>query len=96
MKTTVTREDFLKAFKDMDRESNFSHKGLNALYDHFEAFEEDTGESVDLDVIAICCDYTETTIEDALESYNLSSMDALEDSTTVVYKDDENVLFQNF
>lgn len=59
MKTTVSEHDFLEAFRRMDRMSGWTRAGLQALFDYLEQLEQDTGEELELDVIAICCDYTE-------------------------------------
>lgn len=96
MKTTVSRDAFIRAFKDYNRENNFSRTGLNALYDYFAEIEADAGEEKELDVIAICCDYTEDTIAHVLTNYNLESIDDLENETTVIYKDNDDVLYLNF
>lgn len=96
MKTTVTRDTFIQAFKDYGRADNFSHRGLNALYDYFTESEQDTGEEIELDVIAICCEYSEDTIDNVLSNYNLESIDDLDDHTTVIYKDNDTVLYQEF
>ena len=58
MKKYVTREDFIQDFIRV-RPDNFSRGALNALFDYFEQFEDDTGEEIDFDVIAICCDFSE-------------------------------------
>ena len=57
MFTNVSEYDFKEAFKI--RKSNFSYEGLNALYEYLTNFEEETGKEIELDVIAICCDYSE-------------------------------------
>jgi hypothetical protein len=54
MKTTIYKSDFIEAFQDV-RPDQFSHAGLSALYDFF----EDCGQEIELDVIAICCEFTE-------------------------------------
>ena len=59
MITSITSTDFVDAFRDMGRQDNFSYSGLRALFDYFEDYSEDTGESIELDVIAICCEYSE-------------------------------------
>ena len=45
MKTTVSQNDFLDAFKKL-RPDNFSYEGLMALYDYLENFEEDTEKEI--------------------------------------------------
>jgi len=59
MKTTVSSYDFEQAFRTAGRENSFSYAGRNALFNYMEDYEEDTGEEIELDVIALCCEYTE-------------------------------------
>jgi hypothetical protein len=67
MKTTVTKSDFIRAFKDFNRVSNFGYDGLEALYEYLTELEGDTGEELELDVIALCCDLYR---HDSIEEYN--------------------------
>lgn len=76
MKTTVSRYDFERAFVDADRKENFSYEALGLLFDYFEDYEEQTGEEIELDVIAICCDYTEDTVADIARNYSIDLNDA--------------------
>jgi len=66
MKQSVNKSDFRAAFNEMDRGDNFTPAALNALYEYLEEYEQDTGEEIELDVIAICCDYDE---EESLEEW---------------------------
>ena len=50
---------FTDAFRDHDRQEQFSYEALKALYEYYQQLEEDTGEPIELDVIAICCDWCE-------------------------------------
>jgi hypothetical protein len=79
MKTTVSRYDFERAFVDAGRKENFSHEALGLLFDYFEDYEEQTGQEIELDVIAICCDYTEDTIEDIANNYGIDLVDVDEE-----------------
>lgn len=56
---TVTMHQFRQAFVDAGRKDQFSYKGLELLYDYLENLSEDIGEDIELDVIGLCCDYTE-------------------------------------
>lgn len=96
MYITVTETMFKDAFRQADRLENFSHVGLSALYRFFESMEEDTGEPTELDVIAICCDFNEEPIEDALANYNLETLEDLYDETLVVDVIGDSVLYQVF
>ena len=59
MKKSITFYDFERAFIDCNRENNFSYSGKKALFDYLEEYEEDMGEEIELDVIAICCEFSE-------------------------------------
>lgn len=84
---TITETMFKAAFADMGRQDNFSHAGLSALFDYLEGLSEDTGESVELDVIALCCDYSEVSESNLIaeyghmlpEEYNLDDEDELQE-----------------
>lgn len=71
MKQTVNFSHFVDAFRDAGRESQFSYDALCVLFDHFEQYEEDTGEELELDVIAICCDYAEGTWQEIANAYGV-------------------------
>ena len=58
MKQTLNEYQFTQEFKRI-RPNQFSYKGLQALFHWFEDYEYDTGEEIELDVIAICCEYSE-------------------------------------
>ena len=80
----VDYQMFVEQFRAYDRMGNFSHHALRALYDHFEAWEDDTEEPFTLDVIAICCEFSEEPLEDVLANYSFDDIDELYDSTMVV------------
>jgi hypothetical protein len=67
MYQNVNWHNFQDAFQNMGRGDNFSYEGLRALFDYLEELEEDMGEQIELDVIALCCEYSE--IEDDEEAY---------------------------
>jgi hypothetical protein len=74
MKTTVDKYDFRKAFLVI-RPENFSLIGLDVLFEHLEQLEQDTGEEMELDVIALCCDYNEDTWQDIAVNYSIDLSD---------------------
>ena len=65
MKQSVNLYDFERAFVLADRKDQFSYDGKKALFEYLEDLEQDIGEDIELDVIALCCDYSE--YESALE-----------------------------
>ena len=92
MKQSVNMYAFERAFKNFERD-NFSYDGLKALFEYLEDYEEDTGEEVELDVIALCCEYMEY---DSLKEYNddygtkYSEIDTIQDDTTLIKIDGGN------
>jgi hypothetical protein len=69
MKQTVYNSDFHDAFVKMGRENQFSYQARNILFDWIEQLDSDTGEETELDVIALCCEFSESTIEEILNDY---------------------------
>ena len=76
MKQTINFYDFQKAFQDL-RPNNFSYQGLRALFEYLEELEESTGEEIEFDIIALCCDFTEY---ESVEEYARDYSDDLEDN----------------
>lgn len=71
MKQTINFYDFKRAFVDMERKDNFSYEGLKLLFDYIEEYEESTGEEMELDVIALCCDFNEDDVETIINEYSI-------------------------
>jgi len=70
MKTTVYLNEFRDYFNQV-RPNNFSYEGLSILFEYLEQWEEDTGEELELDVIALCCDFSEEDFTDIAKSYDI-------------------------
>ena len=92
MKQSINEYDFLKAFKEC-RPNKFSRAGLFALYDYLEQYEDDTGEEIELDVIALCCEYAEyDSLQEFQRDYgekDFKSIEDIEERTTVILKHSE-------
>ena len=58
MFTQVTETIFRDMFQAI-RPDNFTRYGLICLFDHLMEYEDETGEQIEFDVIAICSDFTE-------------------------------------
>jgi len=92
----INQADFISAFKSI-RPDNFSYEGLKALYGYFEELSED--QNIELDVIAICCDYTEY---DSLAEFNrdygknFDDIEEIFDHTQVIMIDNQSFIIQNF
>lgn len=87
MKTTVTFSNFCDAFRAMDRNDNFSYEGKRALFDYIEQYEQDCGVELELDVIALCCEYNEDHWQDIAHNYciDLSAADTDEGRQSIVW-----------
>jgi len=58
MKTSVNEYEFCRWF-EQHKPHNFSYKGRQALFEMLESYEDDTGEEIEFDPIALCCEYSE-------------------------------------
>lgn len=76
MKTSVNFSQFCDAFRAADRNENFSYNGKRALFEFLEEMADDTGEEYDLDVIALCCEFAESDVEELIADYNIDVSDA--------------------
>jgi hypothetical protein len=71
----INSSEFVNAFEKMNRGDNFTVSGRRALFEHLEDYEESTDEKVELDVIALCCDYAQyESAWDAMEAYQPDNM----------------------
>jgi hypothetical protein len=99
---TISVSGFREAFRSAGRAEQFSYEGLTALFDFLEEVDPD----FDLDVIALCCDYSEDSAEDIAANYDIKvdSVDELEDTvrayleehTTIVAETASGFLYAQF
>ncbi len=106
---TADLHAFVTAFDRMGRGKQFSYDALRGLFNHLEQLSEDIGQDVELDVIAICCDYTEGTFKVVASDYGIdisectdddeireTVLDYLNDETRVAWSDDNSVVYVAF
>lgn len=93
---TVTQNDFHNAFNAI-RHDNFTYDGLNALYEYFDDYSNDMGEPFELDVIAICCDFSEyENFKEIKATYpDIETMDDLDDNTCII-ETRSSIIIQDF
>ena len=100
MKKTINFYDFERAFVKMGRENQFSYEGKKALFEYLEQYEKSTGYEVELDVIALCSEYTEyDNISDFHCNYDhedYPDVDSLYDYTEVIHFGDDSFIIENF
>jgi hypothetical protein len=85
MKTSIDQYQFASWF-EQHRPNNFSYKGREALFEMLESYENDTGEEIEFDPIALCCEYTE--YEDMEEFW--------QDYDKEEYPDEESIMDATF
>ena len=85
MKKSVSIIDFMYAF-EKTRPANFTYEGLECLYNYLIDYEQDTGTEIELDVIALCCDYSEyKDLEEYRKNYSsIRSIKDIKDATTFI------------
>ncbi len=97
MKTTVSKSDFRDAFQAI-RPDNFSYEGLGAMFDELTMTENDQGEELELDVIAICCDWTEyANLKEFQEAYDdtFETIEQISDEHWLIPVGDDAFIVQN-
>jgi hypothetical protein len=87
MKQTVSEYDFVEAFDKANRKENFSRQGRRELYDYLTEVGLGMGEEIELDVITLCCEFTEyESVEAFNEAYGTKHEDweAVHEETLVI------------
>ena len=76
MKQTVTESMFIDSFPESYKD-NFSYEGKKALFEYLEELEEGCNQELELDPIALCCEYSE--YESALDAAETLTMSVEEE-----------------
>ena len=98
MKQTINFSQFCDSFGDTYK-NNFSYEGKRALFDYLENYEEEMGTEIELDPVALCCEYTEyDNLAELQKNYDkIKSIDDLKDNTQVIeIEDRESFIIQNY
>lgn len=106
---TIDKHAFIDAFKQSSRKDQFSHEALEAIFEYLEEYSDSTGEPVELDIVAICCDWTEADWKTIAEDYRIDLEDCdydeerieavryyLEDETQCVELSEGSFVYVNF
>lgn len=93
----ITENMFVDSFSGSYKD-NFSYYGKIALFEYLTDLEDNTGEEIELDPIAICCDYTEyEDFEEIKKQYpKLENIEELEDNTQVIECENGSIIIQNY
>ena len=66
MKITLSKDNFTDAFLKSSRRDQFSYEALGELFDYYENVGDD---DLELDIVGICCDWSEYTAAELIEEY---------------------------
>jgi hypothetical protein len=94
----VTFSMFFDSFSEQYK-NNFSYQGKQELFDYLEQYEEDTGEKIELDTVALCCEYSEyANLEELQKEYTvIKDMEELQENTIVIpIGETEGFIIQDF
>ena len=106
MFTTVTRTMAVEVLMS-DTYANWTYGEASALFDWYEELEEDTGEPIAFDYVAIRCEWSSGHLDEVLANYSHlnedvvfdtmeDKIDWLQDFTQVIVLKNDNILYINF
>lgn len=79
--------DFEKAFISMGRETQFTYIGKKELFDWLECLEDNQNKGIELDIISLCCEFTEyESIKEFQKDYGIEykTIEDIEYNTIVI------------
>jgi hypothetical protein len=108
MKTTVYFSEFCDYFRKI-RPDNFSYEGLRILFDYIADIDNSCGEESELDVIGLCCEFSEASWEVIASDYSIEIdtnenddeqkaqvLDFLADQGVLVGETDHSIIYRQF
>ena len=98
MKQTIDLYEFRNAFNVMGRDDSFTYEGLSALFDWLSEIEDGTGEEMELDVVGICCEFTEyESLAELQKSYpEIRRLDDLAGKTEFVIAENDHIIVSDY
>ena len=76
---TLSKSSFIDEFKQSSRKDQFSYEALEAIFDYLEEYSANTGEAIELDIVAICCEWAEMTWQEVVLSYGVDLSQCTDD-----------------
>lgn len=107
MHCTIDLSTFRRGFENHGYSTKFSYDGLQSLFNYFEELEEDIGENIEFDPVAIACVYSEydnaieamndyTNIEEYGDIDEEDALNWLQHKTKVIKCDNGHIIIQDF
>jgi len=89
---TVEINDFIDAFRRFNRLDNFNIDGLKVLFEYLEEVTEDN--NIELDIIALCCDFSRYSLNEYNQEYDTNYIDIDEiDNLACIINDTDFIVF---
>ena len=79
--TLTTNQAVTELLKDDN--ANWSYEGATALVEWIEDFEENQGEPIEFDPVALRCDFSEYTATDLVEAYGMTLKEIRENTIVI-------------
>lgn len=79
MKQSINFTAFVDAFHAYKRYDQFGYEALRVLFDYLEDYEEGCDTEIELDVIALCCEYSVDSVEDIASNYSIDLSECEDD-----------------
>lgn len=95
----MTFSDFSSWFaRSEDKKNQFSYQALKKIFEYYEQYEEDTGEQIEFDPVAFCCEWSEfEDMEEVKKNYNdIETIMDLNDNTTAYELDNGHILLMSY
>lgn len=101
MKKTLSFNDFCDEMNGYETaKDKFSYDGKKALYDYLTEIETEQENEIELDVVALCCEYNEyENLEEFHKDYDKEQypdIETIQENTTVIKVNDEAFIIQQF
>lgn len=90
---TLNVYQFRDAFMQSSRKDQFSYEALTAIFEYLEEYSDSTGEPVELDIVGICCEWSEMTWQEVAQCYDVDLSQCTDDDERI--GEVEDFLFQN-
>jgi hypothetical protein len=94
---TVNKSQFIDNLL-ADDYASWTYEDAGALFDYYEQFSDDLGEDIELDRVALRCEWTRAdSIDEVIEEYDdIESMEDLQNNTQVIEHEGGVLLFIAF
>lgn len=83
IKQNINVYQFRDMFAQWGRRNEFSYEALGILFDYLEDYSEHMGEPLELDIVALCCEYDEMSWQEAASDYRIDLSDCEDDDERV-------------